>query len=71
MQTRFDRKGKLCFGLFHHHERFPLVFIETSLVDRLAKRIEPLLQCDADWHDSNKRAPTHAIFYAIIATQPC
>jgi hypothetical protein len=52
--------------LFHAHEPRPLVFIETSLIDR--QSIEPLLQCDAEWH--NVDSPTHAVFYAIIATQP-
>jgi malonyl-CoA decarboxylase len=55
-------------GLFHENIETPLVFIETSLVDRLANQVEPLLNCSVEWHDSQQ--PTHAIFYAIVSTQP-
>ena len=45
----------------------PLVYVETSLVDRLADRIAPLLSADREWHP---HTPSHAIFYAIVSTQP-
>jgi len=44
------------------------VFIETSLVDRLVKQVAPLLECDSDLHSVEQ--PTHAIFYAIVSTEP-
>lgn len=46
----------------------PLMFVETSLVDRLAAEIQPLLTADAAWHRADARQ--FAIFYAIVSTQP-
>jgi hypothetical protein len=70
MSTRFDSNGKICFGLFHQQLDVPLVFVESSLTNALAKRIEPLLRCDAEYHPTPSSLATHAIFYAIVNTRP-
>jgi len=58
-----------CYAFFHPRmPDEPLVFVEVALTNRVASRIEPLL--DESMPVSDPRAADAAVFYSISSTQP-